>query len=301
MSVSKAASIAFSGGRLDIAEKQRSAEELTKFSKMDTACAIIMHDGGFVTVPDGRLAKVPPMDLVGKHIIDPGPLFLGLDHVGPVFAFSMAQVSEANALFPGGQVRSLRALAETLNAEDLATAGRAKSLFDWHKDHRFCAKCGKDSASQHGGIARFCKSCETAHFPRVNPVAIMLVLNGDKCLLGRNAAWPDGAFSALAGFVSPGESLEEACAREVFEEVGLKVTNIRYQFSQPWPWPSQLMMGLFCETDEMDITLDLTEVSEAVWYTREQIQGVFDGTDDSFACPPAFTIAHQLIKAWLES
>jgi len=291
--------IAFAGASLDLAEDQRSAAELTDFSKAKNARALIMYHGHFL-VKDGKLVLLPPMDIVGKHLYDPGPLFLGLDGDTPLFAFSFAKEDEAAAMAKGAKLEHIRALALTLPPRDLGMAGRAKSLFDWHRTHKFCANCGADSMPQHGGVTRKCPSCDTDHFPRVNPVVIMLVVNGDKVLLGRGPEWPEGAFSALAGFVSPGETPEEAVIREVLEEVGVNVKNPIYKFSQPWPFPGQLMMGMFCETGETKLTINTKEVAEARWFSKEVVRGVFDGTDETFYCPPPFTIAYELITAWLE-
>jgi len=292
--------IAFAGAPLDLAEHRRSAAELTAFSKAKNARALVMYHGQFLT-KGGKLALVKPMDVVGKNLYDPGPLFLGIDGKTPLFAFSFGEETEAQDMVRGAKLEHLRAVGTTLPAKDLAQAGRAKALFEWHRTHKFCAQCGKDSIAQHGGITRKCPSCNTDHFPRVNPVVIMLVLHGDECLLGRGANWPEGAFSALAGFVAPGETLEEACTREVYEEVGIAVTDAQYKFSQPWPYPSQLMMGLFCEAKTKKITLDTNEVADAKWFSKDTVRGVFAGTDNSFLPLPEFTIAHELLKHWLES
>jgi len=297
--MTKTTPIAFAGASLDLAEDQRSAAQLTDFSNAKNARALIMHHGSFL-VKGGALALVPPMDIVGKHLYDPGPLFLGLDGDTPLFAFSFAHEEEAAKMVSGATLEPIRALALSLPPKDLGMAGRAKSLFDWHRAHKFCANCGADSRPQHGGITRKCPSCDTDHFPRVNPVVIMMVINGDNVLLGRSPEWPEGAFSALAGFVSPGETPEEAVIREVFEEVGLNVTNPVYKFSQPWPFPGQLMMGMFCQTDETKLTLNTKEVSEARWFSKDTIRGVWNGTDDTIYCPPPFTIAYNLIEAWLK-
>ncbi|MBL4870273.1 MAG: NAD(+) diphosphatase [Robiginitomaculum sp.] len=292
--------IAFAGGPLDLAENQRTPEALTAFSKDRNAIAFIMHHGQFLT-QNGELALIKPMEMIGKHLYDPGPLFLGLDGDTPLFAFSLAQEDQAKNLIKGAELVPLRALALTLPPKDLSLAGRAKSLFDWHRAHKFCAMCGHQSNVASGGVTRKCPSCATDHFPRVNPVVIMLVTHGDKCLLGRSPEWPEGAFSCLAGFVSSGETPEEACIREVYEEVGVAVTNPKYQFSQPWPYPGQLMMGLFCEAKSTELTLDTKEITEAHWYDKETVRGVFDGTNEAFYCPPPFTIAHWLIQHWLDT
>ena len=291
--------IPFSGAPLDLAENQRSAKQLTKFSKAKNARALIMHHGEFVA-RNGTLSFVNPMSVVGRHLYDPGPLFLGLDDGAPIFAFSFARADEANLFVSGSKLEPLRSLALTLPAKDLALAGRAKSLFDWHRTHKFCAMCGNQSQPKNGGVTRQCPSCGTDHFPRVNPVVIMLVQKGDKCLLGRSPDWPEGAYSCLAGFVSSGETMEEACVREVLEEVGITVHNPQYQFSQPWPYPGQMMMGLFCDAKNSKITLDTKEVIDAKWFSKDVVRGVFDGANDSFYCPPPFTIAHHLIQKWLD-
>ncbi len=292
--------IAFAGAPLDLAEHQRSAAELTAFSKAKNARALILHHGAFLVGMDGHLALVHPQDVVGMHLYDPGPLFLGMDGERPLFCFSFAKPEEALGLVKNSELEQLRSLALTLTPKELALAGRGKSLFDWHRAHQFCANCGNQSNVQHGGLTRKCPNCETDHFPRVNPVVIMLVINGDKVLLGRGPEWPEGAYSALAGFVSPGESLSEACKREVLEEVGINVHDPVFKFSQPWPFPSQLMMGLFCHTKDTKITLDIKEVVDAQWFSKDVVRGVFDGTDDTFFCPPPFTIAYELLQAWLE-
>ncbi len=291
--------IAFAGAPLDLTENHRTTAELTAFSKAKNARALIMHHGKFLA-RENTLAFLTPMSMVGKHLYDPGPLFLGIDGDTPLFAFSFAQEAEAQAMVKGAELVDLRSLALTLPSKDLALCGRAKSLFDWHRAHKFCAMCGNESSVQNGGITRKCPNCETDHFPRVNPVVIMLVTHGDKCLLGRAPDWPEGAYSCLAGFVSSGESLEEACIREVFEEVGVYVHTPTYQFSQPWPYPGQLMMGMFCEAKTTKITLDTKEIIDAKWYDKDTVRGVFDGTNEAFYCPPPFTIAHMLIQHWLD-
>ena len=293
-------SMAFTGAPLDLAENQRDTAQLTIFSAADNARALVMFHGRFL-VKNGDLVMVHPSQIKGSHLYDPGPLFLGLDGDVPLFAFSFAKEEEVYRLVKGVALDHLRNLAFLMDGRQLALAGRAKSIFDWHRSHRFCSNCGKESKPQAGGVTRQCQACDTDHFPRVNPVVIMLVLDGDNCLLGRGPSWPDGAFSALAGFVSPGESLSETCIREVKEEVNIDAENPEFVFSQPWPYPSQLMMGMVCQAKNTEITLDTKELADARWFTKETVGAVFAGTDNTFICPPPFTIAHQLIKTWLEN
>ncbi len=291
--------IAFAGAPLDLAENLRSSGDLNTFLTADNARAFAMFHGKFL-VKNGSLVQMHPSQIKGAHLYDPGPLFLGLDGNIPQFTFSLAKEDEALALVKGGALETLRDLADFMDARELALAGRAKSLFDWHRSHRFCSNCGAESKPQAGGVTRNCPTCDTDHFPRVNPVVIMLILDGDNCLLGRGPEWPEGAYSALAGFVSPGESLSEACIREVKEEANIDVENPIYKFSQPWPFPGQLMMGMFCTAKNTKITLDTKELADAKWFSKETVRGVFAGTDNAFIRPPEFTIAHQLVKAWLE-
>lgn len=287
----------FAGSDLEECEHKRDQEHLEGYLNSDNACAILFDQGRPSLRPTGGLQMVHPKKLVGQNIADPGPLFLGTRDGVPIFAF---HIQRDNEIAEMESFQDMRVVAAQLSPTELALAGRAKSLLEWHASHTFCAKCGKQSFPQRGGTSRKCPSCGTDHFPRVNPVTIMLVVNSDQCLLGRGHGWPDGAFSALAGFISPGETIEEGCAREVFEEVGIKVDSQRYIFSQPWPFPSQLMMGLICETQETKLTIDEKEIEDAQWFSREQVEAVFAKRSDVFTRPPRFTIAHQLLRHWLE-
>jgi NAD+ diphosphatase len=288
----------FAGGILDHVETQRSAEELQAFVAKPQARCICFHKGSPALRAEGGLKRIHPSELIGRNLIDPGPIFLGLEGDAPIFAASIQNPTDVTVeeLF-----QDLRSATRMLSPQDMALAGRARSLLDWHFNHRFCAKCGQVSQPQDGGIKRTCPSCETEHFPRVNPVVIMLILSGDKVLLGRGAGWPEGAMSALAGFISPGESMEEAVARETFEEVGIKIRNPRYIFSQPWPWPSQLMMGVICEAESEKLTINKDELEDAKWFTREEVEAVYNKTGEAFLRLPRFTIAHHLLRHWLET
>ncbi|WP_371396110.1 NAD(+) diphosphatase [Fretibacter rubidus] len=287
----------FAGNDLNACEHERDPKELQAFLNDPKAKAMLLDRGRPALLPEGGLKWVKPNDLIGQNIADPGPLFLGKQGDVPVFAFS---ISTENALTEIESFQDMRVVAAQLSPMELALAGQAKSLFDWHDEHRFCAKCGAGSRGNRGGTTRQCDSCGAAHFPRVNPVTIMLVINGDDCLLGRGHGWPEGSFSALAGFVSPGETIEEGCAREIFEEVGVTIKSPRYVFSQPWPFPSQLMIGLICETDDRELVIDANEIEDARWFSRDEVEAVFAKRSDAFKRPPRFTIAHQLLRHWLK-
>lgn len=286
----------FAGGTLDHAETKRSGEELQKFVKDPNAQCLVYFKGMPALTDDGGLKCIHPSELIGRDLQDPGPIFLGLNDNIPVFAAALAHPED---LAPAESFQNMRGIAGHLEPSELALAGRAKSLLDWHYTHRFCANCGSLSNGADGGQKRQCPECDTEHFPRVNPVVIMLIISGDKVLLGRGHGWPEGFMSALAGFVSPGETIEEATFRETFEEVGIKVKNVEYIFSQPWPFPSQLMMGVTCTAEAENIVLDKAELEEAKWYSKDQVKAVFAKESDIFMRPPKFTIAHQLLQHWI--
>jgi NAD+ diphosphatase len=195
--------------------------------------------------------------------------------------------------------RVMTALAEMAPGE-AATWGAARSVLDWHARHRFCANCGAATAPFRAGWGRKCGACSTEHFPRTDPVVIMIAEHDGRALLGRQAAWPHGRYSALAGFLEPGESIEEAVARELHEEAGIRVRDTRYVASQPWPFPSQLMIACVAKAEDDSLTLDRNELEDAIWVPREEVRAVLAGGTGAFLAPPPFAIAHTLLTRWAE-
>jgi len=193
----------------------------------------------------------------------------------------------------------LRALMTCLSPADAAMASTARALTNWHRSHRFCSACGQPSVIAQSGWQRRCPSCDAPHFPRTDPVVIMLVLRGNKVLLGRSPGWPEGMYSALAGFVEPGESLEAAVRREVHEETGVAVGAVRYVAGQPWAWPNSLMLGFVAEAESEVITLDPVELEDAIWLTREEMVDVVAGLHPTIRRPRPGAIAYELIQRWL--
>jgi len=237
-----------------------------------------------------------------------GPIYLGKSEANiPLFAIELpASFDLETSILKGmGSFCELRQVMSKLLSEDLAILGVARSLFDWHKRHRYCANCGAPTDVVDAGWKRLCPSCKTEHFPRTDPVAIMLVVDGDKCLLGNSPRFPRAFFSCLAGFIEPGETVEEACRREVFEEVGVVVSDCQIIGNQPWPFPSQLMIGIIAIAETTDITIDLEEIAEARWFTKKQVTKMLDGgaliENERFVGPPNVAIAHHIIKHWLET
>jgi NAD+ diphosphatase len=227
-------------------------------------------------------------------------LFMGLWKDTAVFAVDLeGGIDPSDGVLQGmGKFEDLRAIALKVPPTDAAILATAKSMFEWRRRHRHCAACGEVSQAIDGGWKRKCPACETEHFPRTDPVVIMLPYHGDRCMLGRQEAWPKGMFSALAGFLEPGESIEEACARELNEEAGLHAVKVRYHSTQPWPYPSSLMIGLIAEVEDEEGAPDQTELSEVRWFTRDEAIKLLAGELDGVAAPNPMAIAHQLIKAW---
>ncbi len=234
----------------------------------------------------------------GIALPDAPLLFLGLDcERAAHFALEIADQAPLREL---GRFDELRAIGPRLGRDDLAALGCARAIFEWHAKNRFCANCGVQSRIVEAGWKRECPACSREHFPRVDPVVIMLATHGDKCLLGRQRAWPRGMHSALAGFIEPGEAIEEAVARETLEEAGLIVREVRLHSTQPWPFPHSLMIGAICDVENETIKVDETELESARWFTHAEARAMLAGKHPDCFCPPPFAIAHQLLKSWAE-
>ncbi|HEY3948666.1 NAD(+) diphosphatase [Phenylobacterium sp.] len=230
-------------------------------------------------------------------------LFLGLWQETAIFALDFegpANPTDGGPLQGLGAFEDLRSIALRLPANEAAIVATAKAMFEWRRKHPYCAACGQKSEAKDGGWKRQCPACGTEHFPRTDPVVIMLPYHGERCMLGRQERWPKGMFSALAGFLEPGESIEEACARELNEEAGLHAVKVRYHSTQPWPYPSSLMIGLIAEVEDEEGAPDQTELSEIRWFTRDEARDLIAGKLEGTFAPQRLAIAHQLIKAWVE-
>lgn len=193
----------------------------------------------------------------------------------------------------------LRRVMTWLSARDAELAATGKAIFGWHRSHGYCAVCGEKSDMQQAGWQRTCRACNASHFPRTDPVVIMLITHGNSVLMGRSPGWPEGMYSLLAGFVEPGETLEAAVRREVFEEAGVKVGAVSYLSGQPWPFPASLMFGCAGEALSKEINIDPVEIEDAVWVTREEMMEVFAGAHDKLRPARRGAIAHFLLENWL--
>ena len=276
--------IPFTNNPLDRVAERRNDEAWLRARLGDPSTIVVAMREGKPLVRDGVLARLSvdsTQDLV----------FLGVRD--DVAVFAIEPEGEVDGTF-----EDFRSVALTLPEEEAAMAAAARSLFEWHRRHRFCSVCGQPSTIAAAGWQRVCSPCGAEHFPRVDPVVIMLPLFGGRCLLGRNFSWPKGRMSALAGFVEPGETIEEACVREVKEEAGLVATRVTYFSSQPWPFPSSLMIGLFAEVSSEHAVADGKELEEVRWLTREEALAVLDGTHAEVLAPSTLGISRYLIEAW---
>lgn len=286
--------LGFTGSPLDRAEKLRAdpaalaaayAEPAARFLLLDDLKPGLDVSGPTPTLGWVRAVQVP--DLTSA-------VLLGLEGGKPRFAAAGPVPLPLKAL-------DARSAAAQSDGPTGAILAHARSLIDWHARHRFCANCGTLTQPDRGGARRTCPACSAEHYPRTDPVAIMLVIDraGDAALLGRGAHMPAGFLSALAGFVEVGESLEEAVRREIFEEAGVRVGKVDFVASQPWPFPSSLMLGCLADALSTNIRVDTDEIAEARWIPRPELAAALNGAA-TFLLPPPLAIAHHLIRHWLE-
>lgn len=303
--------IPFTGNPLDRASDRRSDLEWIAARKRDAGSLVlpVWRLQPFFLGPesarDGLEAGFLKPGLAESLAAPDAPwVFLGLEGPHAVFAIDISAAPDpANegALAGLGHFRDLRQAAPMLPAKDLAILGQAKALIDWHARHRYCANCGAATSLVDGGYRRACETCGAEHFPRTDPVVIMLATHGEACFIGRGPHFPAGWYSALAGFMEPGETIEEAVCRELREEAGLDISVVTYYATQPWPFPSSLMIGCFAEARSREFVIDGREVVDARWLDRTDARKLLAGERiEGVRIPPGIAIAHHLIKAWAE-
>ncbi len=268
----------------------------------------VLEDGGALLriSRDHEIASIcPPPILLGRN--DDGSVIEALDlsawepegqDAAELFTFLDPSL-QAHPALPGAVFAELRGIMVQLSPRDAELAATARGLMEWHRAHGFCANCGAKSEPAQRGWQRDCPACGRHHFPRTDPVVIMLVLRGNSVLLGRSPGWPEGMFSLLAGFVEPGETLEAAVRREVFEEAGIKIGAVDYLASQPWPFPASLMFGCSAEAVSDEITIDPNEIESARWVTREDMVEAMAGRHPEIKAARKGAIAHFLLENWL--
>jgi NAD+ diphosphatase len=294
--------ISFSGNPLDRASEFRADPAWIAARRAEARILPLWHLKVLVTGPEGAMSapRLPPGLCDPLAAADAPCVFLGLEDGQPLFAVDISQAPE-EALTALGVFRDLRPAAFVLPGADTAILGQAKALIDWHLRHRFCPNCGAATDFADAGYRRICPRCAAEHFPRTDPVVIMLPVRDDSCLVGHNARFPGPLYSAFAGFVEPGETIEEAVRRELREEVNLVVGAVTYHASQPWPFPSALMIGCYAAALSRDFRLDGREIADARWMSKDDVRARLLGKiDDGINLPAPIAIAHHLIRDWAE-
>ena len=238
-----------------------------------------------------------------KFGANPGTIFLGLRDGAPLFGMGISAAA-VESLLSRDDVKSseLRGMVMQglVPVEQLSAIAVAKSMVNWHQRHGYCANCGTRTAMREGGWKRECPNCKAEHFPRTDPVVIMLVTSGDKVLMGRQKQFPPGMYSCLAGFVEAAETIEDAVRREIFEESGIRCTDVNYYMTQPWPYPSSLMIGCTARATTEDIVVDRAELEDARWFNRAEATLMLKRQHpDGLAGPHPFAIAHHLLGRWV--
>lgn len=312
-----AETVTFGGSALDRAGHLRGDAEVQAGLRADPSVGVLpLWRGKVLVAGDAALSGLwLPPDHPALRVASGDAVFLGLDEGRPRFAVDVSawepqEVPDTLGAFAdpseqvhpeidGGRFAELRSMMTRLSPREAELAATAKAILGWHRSHGFCSACGTRSEVTMAGWQRDCPACGTHHFPRTDPVVIMLVTHGNSVLLGRNAAWPEGMYSLLAGFVEPGETLEAAVRREVMEETGVKVGEVGYLASQPWPFPASLMFGCRGTALGRDITIDETEIQDAIWVTREEMMDVFAGRSTRINAPRHGAIAGFLLSMWV--
>lgn len=297
----------FAGNPLDRADAQRRDESwLTTAAEHPESRFLPMWQLNAL-VAEGEsltLAWLPPAE-IGRLEIDVPPVFLGLGDGVAHFAVDISEVHDPMhelGLPDVYRFEDARAAAMRLDLPETGILAQSRSQVDWHRRHRFCSVCGEPTVPEKGGHVRRCGACNAEHFPRTDPVAIMVITDGERCLLGqpKGPLVRIGMYSALAGFVDQGESIEEAVRREVLEEAGVRVGEVRYHSSQPWPYPSSLMIGCHGRAESTEIRIDESEMNDVRWVEREAVLAALAGEDVEVKVPGGMAIAHFLIKSWAE-
>jgi NAD+ diphosphatase len=287
----------FAGERLDRAGPRRTDERWLAERRADPASRAVLATSDGVLVRDGA---VPALVALGDLPPDAELVLLGVDGEGAAVFAADPGPERAAALAPGAALRGLRDVAAEAAQADAGLLAHATGLLNWHRRHRFCANCGAPTAMAEAGHVRVCPRCGAQHHPRTDPVVITLVHDrGARVLLGRQPTWPAGRYSTLAGFVEPGESLEEAVVREIGEEAGIRVSDVRYRSSQPWPFPASLMLGFEAAYAGGEAHPHDQELEDVRWVSRAELEAAVAG-EGPLLLPPPLAIARRLIEGWLE-
>jgi NAD+ diphosphatase len=297
----------FVGNILDRVAHLRSddARLLALEGQRDARAYVVYRDSLVVKREAAGPRALLSIDEALKFGANPGTIFLGLREGAPLFGMGISPAAVENLLTrDDAAVTELRGMAMqgVVPASQLSAIAMAKSMVSWHQRHGYCANCGSRTAMKEGGWKRDCPNCKAEHFPRTDPVVIMLVTSDDKVLLGRQKHFPPGMYSCLAGFVEVAETIEDAVLREIFEESGIRCTDVKYYMSQPWPYPSSLMIGCTARAIGEDIVVDRAELEDARWFDRNEATLMIKREHpDGLAGPHPFAIAHHLLGRWVHN
>ena len=309
----QAETVTFGGSGLDRAAELRG--DALDLAKTETARACVFWRGKVLLDANDALLRLPMEHSVLRDA-NAELLFLGREDEVLIFAADISKWEpeglDANEIFgflddtrqvhpacTDAGFADIRMTMTQLAPRDAELAATGKAIMEWHRSHGFCAKCGAKNDIKMGGWQRDCPACGTHHFPRTDPVVIMLITHGNSVLMGRSPGWPEGMYSLLAGFIEPGETIEAAVRREVFEESGVRVGAVSYLASQPWPFPASLMMGCSGEATTREINIDPVEIEDAMWVSREEMANVFAGQHPQIKPARKGAIAHFLLENWL--
>lgn len=281
-------------------------DKLMALETRPDARAYVVHRDSLVVKQDaGGPRALLTIDEALKFGANAGTVFLGLRDGAAVFGMGIgAQAAEDLIGRPDVALTELRGMAMQglVPPEQLSAIAMAKSMVTWHQRHGYCANCGTRTRMSHGGWRRDCPNCKAEHFPRTDPVVIMLVTHGDRCLLGRQKQFPPGMWSCLAGFVEAAETIEDAVRREVFEESGIRCAEVEYYMTQPWPYPSSLMIGCTARATNDEIVIDHAEMEDVRWFDRAEAMLMHKREHaDGLTGPHPFAIAHHLLGSWLQA
>ncbi len=292
----------FAGNRLDRLSEARDENSLAAAAADPEARYLLFAQERALVTVNGQAGEAtferPAAEQLG--LLDDSVVLLGATSDGPRLAGLVDERREPPEAVMAIDLRSL-ANQGLLDVADLGAIAQARSMLSWHANHQYCARCGKPTLVFGGGVRRDCPACSAQHFPRVDPVAIMLAIDGRRCLMGRQPHFAPGMYSALAGFIEPGETIENAVRRETGEEAGIEIGRVRYFSSQPWPFVSSLMIGCHCEALTMDISPDESELEDCRWFDRDEVRAMIAGSHpDGLIVPPKMAIANRLIHAFAE-
>ena len=293
----------FAGNPLDRADAERRDDDWLAAAGKDPSSRFLPFNHLNVLLAAGGTLGWTPESTVRWLDIDVEPVFLGLAEGVSHFALDVSQLEDPGlqlGLEAGWRFEDCRMAAMALPAEETGIVAQARAQLGWHASHRFCSKCGAQTEQRKGGHVRYCPKCEAEHFPRTDPVAIMVIHDDGRCLLGqpKGPLVRMGMYSALAGFIDQGESIEEAVRREVREEAGIEVGEVHYHSSQPWPFPSSLMIGCLGRAKSTEIRIDDAEMADVRWFTRAEVTAALENENPNLKVPGSVAIAHHLIKSW---